>query len=85
VSSLCAQVNAIDDVYTVFDNENTYGNLAQNDVLPAGQVAVFSIIEGPEAGTFSFTTGGNFIYTPPLNEFSWGNVTVSDSITIRFA
>ena len=70
-SSLCAQVNAFDDDYLIFENEVGIGNVADNDVLPSGQNAVYTLIDGPTYGTFSFTSGGNFEYTPPLNQYGF--------------
>jgi len=68
---LLSQVNAFDDDYLIFENEVGIGNVADNDILPTGQTAVYTLIEGPTYGTFNFTTGGNFEYTPPLNEFGF--------------
>jgi VCBS repeat-containing protein len=71
ISSLRAQVNAFDDDYLIFENEVGIGNVADNDVLPAGQNAVYTLIDGPSFGSFNFTSGGNFQYTPPLNQFGF--------------
>ena len=65
-----AQVNAFDDDFLVNENEVWTGNLGDNDILPAGS-ATYSVVEGPSFGNFTFTTGGNFLYTPPLNEFGF--------------
>ena len=59
-----AQVDAFDDDTMVFENEDTTGNVAENDLLPTGQNAIFTVIQGPQQGTFSFTSGGNYIYSP---------------------
>jgi hypothetical protein len=66
-----AQVIANDDDFLVNENEIWTGNLGENDALPLGQAAVYSVVEGPSLGTFIFTTGGNFEYTPPLNQFGF--------------
>ena len=66
-----AQVTAFDDDFLVNENEVWTGNLGENDLIPAGQPATFSVVEGPSFGTFNFTTGGNFEYTPPLNQFGF--------------
>ena len=66
-----AQVDAFDDDTMVFENEDTTGNVAENDLLPTGQNAIFTVIQGPQQGTFSFTSGGNYIYSPPLNDFGF--------------
>jgi VCBS repeat-containing protein len=65
-----AQVTAVDDDFLVNENEVWTGNLGANDILPAGS-AIYSVVEGPSYGEFTFTTGGNFEYTPPLNEFGF--------------
>ena len=65
-----AQVTAIDDDYLVNENEVWTGDLGANDILPAGTVT-YTVVEGPSYGSFNFTTGGNFEYTPPLNEFGF--------------
>jgi VCBS repeat-containing protein len=65
-----AQVTAHDDDFLVNENEVWTGNLAENDILPAG-TATFSVVEGPSIGEFEFTNGGNFLYTPPLNLFGF--------------
>ncbi len=70
-TSLNAQVNAFDDDYLIFENEVGYGNVADNDIVPSGQNAIYTLIEGPSYGTFSFTSGGNFEYTPPLNQYGF--------------
>jgi VCBS repeat-containing protein len=69
-SRVTAQVTANDDDFLVNENEVWTGNLGENDILPAGQ-ATFSVIEGPSLGEFTFTNGGNFEYTPPLNLFGF--------------
>lgn len=66
-----AQVNASDDDFLVNENEVWTGDLGENDILPSGQVATYSVVEGPSIGAFTFTTGGNFEYTPPLNLFGY--------------
>lgn len=66
-----AQVIANDDDYLVNENEVWTGDFGENDILPSGQVATYSVLEGPSIGEFAFTTGGNFEYTPPLNIFSY--------------
>ncbi len=66
-----SQVDAFDDDTVVFENEDTTGNVADNDILPFGQTAIFTVIQGPERGTFEFTNGGNYIYSTPLNEFGF--------------
>ncbi|MFM7729225.1 MAG: Ig-like domain-containing protein, partial [Flavobacteriales bacterium] len=68
---IVAQVDAYDDDTIVFENEDTTGNVADNDILPFGQNATFTVIEGPQNGTFVFTSGGNYIYSPPLNDFGF--------------
>jgi VCBS repeat-containing protein len=68
-----AQVNAFDDDFLVNENEVWTGNLGDNDLVPAGQTPTFSIVEGPSYGSFTFTNGGNFEYTPPLNQFGFGD------------
>ena len=70
-SHVVAQVTAFDDDFLVNENEVWTGNLGDNDILPAGQTATFSVVQGPEIGSFTFTTGGNFEYTPPLNQFNF--------------
>ena len=65
------QVNAFDDDFLVNENEVWTGNLGENDIVPIGQTATFSVVEGPNFGSFNFTTGGNFQYTPPLNQFGF--------------
>jgi large repetitive protein len=66
-----AQVIANDDDFLVNENEVWTGNLGDNDLLPAGQNALYSVVEAPLNGTFVFTSGGNFEYTPPLNLFGF--------------
>ncbi len=66
-----AQVTAFDDDFLVNENEVWTGNLGANDIVPGGQTPTFSIVEGPSYGSFTFTSGGNFEYTPPLNQFGF--------------
>lgn len=69
--SVISQVDAFDDDTIVFENEDTTGNVAENDILPPGQNAIFTVIQGPQRGTFAFTDGGNYIYSTPLNDFGF--------------
>lgn len=65
-----AQVTAFDDDYLVNENEIWTGDLGANDILPPG-TATYSVVQGPSYGDFTFTAGGNFEYTPPLNLFGF--------------
>lgn len=63
------QVTAVDDDYLVNDNEALSLSFADNDSWPAGQTAVYSIVEGPATGSLNLLPNGSFTYTPPLNQF----------------
>jgi VCBS repeat-containing protein len=68
-ASAYAQVVANNDDYLINENESYTDSFRANDQIPAGQTAVYSVVQGPEIGTLNLQSNGTFTYTPPLNQF----------------
>ncbi|RAI97710.1 gliding motility-associated-like protein [Chitinophaga skermanii] len=66
-----------DDIFSGLEGTTVTGDALQNDIDPDGSSLTPSVVSGPRNGTFSFTLGGNFTYTPNTG------FTGRDTITYR--
>lgn len=68
-----AQVTAVYDDYLGQQNAPLNESVALNDIIPAGQTAIYSIVQGPTKGSFDLNPDGTFtyFYIAPPNEYGF--------------
>lgn len=65
------EVIAIDDNYTINEDQVLTSNVRGNDPNPDGGPLVYSVVNGVTTGTLVFQANGSFTYTPPAE---WSGV-----------